>query len=150
MSKNGVTSTVNCLDDFLTLGNPGSDECQLNLTTMLATYNSTGLPVEVDKCQGPVSCIVLLGMELDSVSLEIHLPREKLANLKSLIHSWRGRKACRKRELLSLIGSLSHACKAVRSGRAFLHRLIDLSTTASHLEHFIRGPMWRVLRSGSV
>ena len=34
--------------------------------------------------------------------------------------------------------SLSHACKAVRSGRAFLHRLIDLLTTASHLDHFIR------------
>ena len=43
-----------------------------------------------------------------------------------------------KEELLSLIGSLSRACKAVRSGRAFLRRLIDLSTTASHLDHFIR------------
>ena len=138
MSKNGVTILFNYLDDFLTLGKPGSNECQLNLTSMLATCNSTGLPVEVDKCQGPVSCILFLGMELDSVALEIRLPGDKLANLKSLLHSWRGRKACRKRELLSLIGSLSHACKAVRSGRAFLRRLIDLSTTASHLDHFIR------------
>ena len=32
---------------------------------------------------------------------------------------------------------LSHACKAVQSSRAFLRRLIDLSTTASHLDHFI-------------
>ena len=123
-SKNGVTSIFNYLDDFLTLGKPDSDECQLNLTTMLATCNSTGLPVEVDKCQGPVSCILFLGMELDSVALEICLPVDKLANLKSLLHSWRGRKACRKRELLSLTGSLSHACKAVRSGRAFLRRLM--------------------------
>ena len=138
MSKKGVTILFNYLDDFLTLGKPGSDECQLNLTSMLATCNSTGLPVEVDKCQGPVSCILFLGMELDSVALEIRLPGDKLANLKSLLHSWRGRKACQKRELLSLIGSLSHACKAVRSGRAFLRRLIDLSTTASHLDHFIR------------
>ena len=138
MSKNGVTILFNYLDDFLTLGKPGSNECQLNLTSMLATCNSTGLPVEVDKCQGPVSCILFLGMELDSVALEVRLPGDKLANLKSLLHSWRGRKACRKRELLSLIGSLSHACKAVRSGRAFLRRLIDLSTTASHLDHFIR------------
>ena len=37
-----------------------------------------------------------------------------------------------------MIGSLSHACRAVRSGRALLRRLIDLSTTTSHLDHFIR------------
>ena len=107
MSKNGVTIIFNYLDDFLTLGKPGLDECQLNLTSILVTCNSTGLPVEVDKCQGPVSCILFLGMELNSVALEIHLPGDKLANLRSLLHSWRGRKACRKRELLPLIGSLS-------------------------------------------
>ena len=90
------------MDDFVTLSKLGSDECQPNLTSML-----------VDKCQGPVSCILFLGMELDSVALEIHLPGDKLANLKSLPNSWRGRKACRKRELLPLIGSLSHACIAV-------------------------------------
>ena len=53
MSKNGVTILFNYLDDFLTLGEPGSDECQLNLMSMLAICNSTGLPVEVDKCQRP-------------------------------------------------------------------------------------------------
>ena len=44
----------------------------------------------------------------------------------------------RKRELLSLIGTLSHACKVVRSGRAFLRRLITLSTGVKRLDHFIR------------
>ena len=43
MSRNGVTIIFNYLDNFLTLGKPGSDECQCNLTTMLATCNSTGL-----------------------------------------------------------------------------------------------------------
>ena len=42
------------------------------------------------------------------------------------------------RELLSLIGSLSHECKAVRAGCAFLRRLIDLSTTAKQQNHFVR------------
>ena len=31
-----------------------------------------------------------------------------------------------------------HACKAVRAGRAFLRRLIDVSTRAKQLDHFIR------------
>ncbi len=38
-------------------------------------------------------------------------------------------KSCKRRELESLVGSLSHACKAVRPGRAFKRRLQDLMTT---------------------
>ena len=34
---------------------------------------------------------------------------------------------CKKRELLSLIGQLNHACRVVRAGRTFLRRMIDLS-----------------------
>ena len=40
-------------------------------------------------------------------------------------------------ELLSLLGLLNHACKAVREGQAFLHRLINVSTRAKQLDHFI-------------
>ena len=43
-----------------------------------------------------------------------------------------------KRDLLSLIGELFHTCKVVKPGRAFLRRLIDLSTRATELDHFIR------------
>ncbi|XP_057296127.1 uncharacterized protein LOC130625062 [Hydractinia symbiolongicarpus] len=46
-------------------------------------------------------------------------------------------KKCTKRELLSLIGSLSFACKVVKCGRMFLRRLIDLSTTVRSLHHHI-------------
>ena len=49
-----------------------------------------------------------------------------------------GNGGLQKRDLLSLIGSLSHASKVVRSGRSFLRRLIDFSTTARQLDHYIR------------
>ena len=60
----------------------------------------------------------------------MHLPDSKLTQLNQALAEWQGKKAVRKRELLSLIGTLSHACKVVRSGRAFLRRLITLSTGA--------------------
>ena len=66
------------------------------------------------------------------------MPHDKLSTLKSPLQTWRGGKACRKRELLSLIGTLSHASKAVRAGRTFLQRLIDLTTVVKHLGHFVR------------
>ena len=44
----------------------------------------------------------------------------------------------KKRELLSLIGYLQHASKAVRQGRSFLCRLITLSTAVKNLDNLVR------------
>ena len=102
---------------------------------MKQACSDTGTPIEPDKCEGPAT--VFLGLELDTEKLEMRLPQDKLHTLLEALSSWRGRKACRKRELLSLIGSLSHACKAVRPGRAFLRRLIDQSSVVKHLDHYV-------------
>ena len=63
---------------------------------------------------------------------------EQINPVESGISGVAGKKAVKKRELLSLIGILFHVCKVVRSGRAFLHRLITLSTSAKRLDHFIQ------------
>ena len=47
-------------------------------------------------------------------------------------------KKCTKRQLLSLIGKLSFACKVIPPGQIFLRHLLDLSMTAKHLHHHIR------------
>ena len=89
--------------------------------------------------EDPTTTLVFLGIELDTVAMEMRLPADKLARLLQTLTEWRGKKACRKRELLSIIGVLSHACKVVRPGRTFLRRLIDLSVAViSKPDHFIR------------
>ena len=65
----------------------------------------------------------------------IQLPEDKFNELQLLLKQWGSRKKCTKRELLSLIGSF--ACKVVKSGRMFLRRLIDLSTSVPNLNHHI-------------
>ena len=100
--------------------------------------NETGTPVEQEKSEDPSTKITFLGMELDSLAMKIRLPTQKLTNLKQSLGEWRGKKACRKRELLSLISLLSHACKAMKAGRSFLRRLINLSTQISGLDHYVR------------
>ena len=96
------------------------------------------MPIESSKTVGPVTSITFLGMELDSMEGVIRLPKDKLQALKEMLQKWRTRTACRKRELLSLLGLLNHACKAVRAGRSFLRRLIDECMKAKKLQHFIR------------
>ena len=79
-----------------------------------------------------------LGLELDSLKQQIRLPTDKLQDLLSELNSWLQRKKTTKRELLSLIGKLSFAAKAIPAGRIFTRRLISLSTTATKLRHHLR------------
>ena len=65
------------------------------------------------------------------------LPKEKLEKLKSMLKDWINKKKATKRDLLSLIGFLSFACKVVKPGRMFLRRLIDLSTTVKSNNFFV-------------
>ena len=138
MEQRGGSNMAHYIDDFITMGAPGSLECSRNHAIMHETCEDTGFPYEPDKDEGPATAITFTGVELDSVAMELRLPLEKLARLKSTLGGWRGRKACRKRELLSLIGVLAHACKVVRSGRPFLRRLIDLSMSVRRLDQFVR------------
>ena len=138
MQKRGVTWAIHYIDDFLTLGAPDSSECFRNMQLMEETCARAGLPIEPSKSVGPATSIVFLGIKLDSVSGTLSLPEDKLLKIKESLAKWRGFKACRKRDLLSLIGVLSHASKVVRASRIFLRKLIDLSTTARRLDHFIR------------
>ena len=138
MQKKGAGVVFHYLDDFITVGAPASNECSQNIAIMNDACRETGMPIEVDKCEGPATTLTFLGIELDTVALELRLPLSKLEQLKSTLSLWRGRKACTKRELLSLIGLLSHACKVIRAGRTFLRRLIDLSMVTKRLDHHIR------------
>ena len=53
------------------------------------------------------------------------------------IHSFLTVRKCTKRQLLSLIGKLSFACKVVPGSRIFLRSLIDLSYSVTRLHHHI-------------
>jgi len=138
MERRGVSWAIHYVDDFLTIGGPHSNECHQNMAIMHDTCAQAGLPLEPSKTQGPLSVITFLGIELDSTTMEIRLPQDKLTDIIEKLAYWRDRTACIKRDLLSLIGILAHASKVVKSSRIFLRRLIDLSTKAEDPSHFIR------------
>ena len=91
-----------------------------------------------EKTCGPAVVIPLLGIELDSQQMVVRLPQEKLLKLRTLVAKWRKRKCCTKRELQSLAGHLSHACKVVRLGRRFLRGVFGLISQFRRQDHRIR------------
>lgn len=134
----GVSDLLHYLDDFITAGPPNSDQCAKNLHTSLAVCRQLGLPLHPNKCVGPATCLVVLGIELDTLEQTARLPADKLAALKDLIASWQSRRWCKRHQLESLIGHLHHAAKVVWPGRTFLRRMTDLLCCFRKRDHPIR------------
>ena len=138
MGRHGVVHTMHYLDDFLLIGPPNSDICSRLLQSSLDLCRSLGVPIAAHKLEGPSTVLSFLGIQIDTARGILRLPPEKLGRLKVMVAAWQHKKSCKKRELLSLVGQLQHACRVVRSGRTFLRRIIDLSTVPKKLDHWVR------------
>ena len=68
-------------------------------------FEDLRLSIAQSKLEGPKDKAVFLGIEIDTIRMQIWLPAEKLSSVQSLIQSWIGRRSCYMRELESLVGS---------------------------------------------
>lgn len=140
MLREGVLMVDHYLDDLITIGPPDSDMCRTNLDRILAVCKDLGVPLAIEKLEGPSQCLVFLGIEIDTVRCQLRLPAEKLIRFQVLLAEWSSRRSCQHRQLESLVGTLQHACQVIRSRRTFLRRIIALlripSATQGH--HHIR------------
>ena len=133
----GITHSTHYLDDYLIAGPASSDKCLKHMQTAINLFADIGVPLAPEKVIGPLTGLTFLGIEIDTMNMSLKLPATKFEELLQEIEIWSTKKKCTKRELLSLIGKLSFAAKVIPSGRTFLRRLIELSTTVSKLTHHI-------------
>ena len=137
--RRGMTSGLHYIDDFITFGTAGSQQCKRNLQKLIETCGELGIPLQATKIEGPTTIITFLGIEFNTAAMEMRLPEGKKSHLQSLIRSWMDqRRAATKREILSLVGELAHACKVVSPGRIFLRRLIELACSRPNINDWIR------------
>ena len=76
-----ISALLHYMDDFITAGPTDSMQCAHNLSTALAVCKRLGLPLHPEKCEGPATVLVVLGLELDSVNQVARLPADKLVTL---------------------------------------------------------------------
>ena len=88
MRQRGTSNTVQYVDDFITAGAPDSSECAQNSAIMHDTCRE-------EEDEGPATTIGFLGLELDTMALEIRLPADKLGRLRSELGRWRERRHVR-------------------------------------------------------
>ena len=138
LKAHGVTHLMHYLDDFISLGAPNSEQCQTNLEIILGICDILGIPLAIDKIEGPTTLMTFQGFQLDTMEMTVSLPPEKLGRIARLVQEWLSRTCCTKSELDSLIGQLQHASAMVRAGRSFLRRMIVLAKSRHSPSHYIR------------
>lgn len=136
--QHNIQAALHYLDDYIFFGSPDTLECADALERALQLCGQLGVPISKSKVEGPATVLTFLGISLDTETMELRLPEEKLRRLKTLTQQWKTKRSCTKRDLLSLIGHLQHACRVVRPGRTFLRRIITLSTYPKELHHHVR------------
>ena len=135
-SQRGVSVCLHYLDDFLTMGPPASPTCQSNLDILTTTCEELGIPLAMEKLEGPSTTLTFLGVEIDTAKMEIRLPDDKLQRIRQELITWMGKKKATKRHILSLVGLLQHATKVIRCGRSFVSRMYAAAAKVKELDYY--------------
>jgi hypothetical protein len=91
---------VPVLDDFLFVGPPNSDLCHKTLFQFLDMAQYIGIPIKDEKTVFPTTKILFLGLELDSIEMEIRLPDDKLCKLRDKLKYFQNKKKSTLQELV--------------------------------------------------
>lgn len=116
------------VDDYLVVSDPSA--AKRESSEVLAIFSELGLPVALDKLEGPTTSLVFLGLLVDTVAMTVSLDSARLQQLCAAAAEWSVRRVCSRNELQSLVGVLCFAARVVRPARTFTrHALSLLSAT---------------------
>ena len=76
-ARKGVNNVVNYLNDFAVLGST-QDACAANQRVIVNILRRLGFFISFPKLRPPSTCNRFLGIEIDSVALQLWLPIEKI------------------------------------------------------------------------
>ena len=119
-----IQHLVHYIDDFMLIMH-GIDATRTEIEQMLSLFDELGIPIALDKLEGPLTRMVFLGILFDTVAMTISLDAERLEELHAELNLWSGKLTASRQQLQSLIGQLSFAAKVVPTGRTFIRRMID-------------------------
>lgn len=134
MARKGYDQIIVYLDDFLIIAE-SKEKCAEALNSLIQLLRKLGFAIHWGKVVDPTRRITFLGIELDSETMSLRLPRDKLELLKLELQSFLNRKRASKRQLQSLAGKLSWAAGVVKGGRVFLRRIFNKISTLTRNSH---------------
>lgn len=93
----GIADLLHYLDNFTLAAPANSSICASNLHVAVFVVARLSLPLYPHKFLGPASCMVVLGIELDTVAQIARLPTTKFPSIQDVLFQWSTQKCCKKR-----------------------------------------------------
>ena len=124
MAKRGYRSLVVYLDDFLIIGATYA-ECLEIFNCLVKLLQELGFQISWHKVVPRTQALIFLGILINSVTQTLELPQDKLVALQDLVQAFLHQHRASKRQLQSLAGKLSSACRVVYGGRTILCGILD-------------------------
>lgn len=121
---------VNYLDDYITISD-SVEGCGANQLCVIKLLRYLGFQISWNKVSAPSQVTKYLGIDIDSVMLELRLPMYKVEKMLETVRSVLKRKVVSKKELQKLTGLLAHCATVVKGGRTYCRRLYDLEKVAN-------------------
>ena len=141
LTNNGL-KVVNYLDDFIAIA-PTYGDCVHAQEIIVTTLRFLGFHVAFDKLVHPSNVVTYLGIEIDSINMELRLPQCKLVKLRDSLEMAINRKRISRKELESLGGLLSHCSHVVQGGKIFCRSVYSLyKSMINQNKRFINVPEW--------
>ena len=112
------------------------------------TCTTLGLEFAPDKCAPPSRIQEWLGFTINTNTMTVHIPQEKLDAVISECKVWETKQTATHKDIQRLAGRLQHISKCVAQGRKFMSRVLStLRQTTDHQrvyidEHFRRDVRW--------
>ena len=122
-SSNSAFNTLNYSDDMADVADT-LQRATLSFTLMGSLLEELGLSESIDKAVSPCQVMSYLGIEFDSVKLEMRVNESKLNELKFDLLKWSRKTVATKAELQSILGKLLWVSRAVKFSRCFVLRII--------------------------
>lgn len=91
MVNRGVDRLLHYMDDFAFVAESRM-EAERKKQLLVSVWSELGIPLEPAKLEGPATCLTFLGIEVDTMTLQLRLPSEKLARLAGVLEAALGKK----------------------------------------------------------
>ena len=136
LSTNGITHSLHYLDNYIMVTD-SLDKALIQKDILTSTYESLGVPLQYSKLESPSSCLTFLGIDVDTESLQLKLPSDKLSRFKCELSRCCHHCSVLKQELQSLTGLLQFASKVIRPCHPYIRHLYAMQDIGTHPDHFI-------------
>ena len=136
MRSQGFT-VIAYLDDFLLIED-SYERCLESFNMLIDLLQTLGFSINWGKVVYPCQRLTFLGIEIDTISRRLTLPKRKIAEIRDILQLCLWKTKLTKWELQSLIGKLNCACQMIHGGCAFLRRIMDFCNKLIKPNHQIR------------